>query len=198
VSSVNAPSDRLPQELAAEMLQVLERGGSWRGEVELRRRDGSAVWWEQTVSRYDDELGRPAWIMVGRDIGARRSGAGELRDAERRFRTAFDALPVAAALTDADGRLLAVNDELAARAGARREELLGRALDAVVEPVDPEHAGAVAAAARRGGRSRYRVDARCGGRGESVAVTTTIVRDVDGRPLHAVAVVEPVQPASTS
>ncbi|MCW3002477.1 MAG: domain S-box protein [Conexibacter sp.] len=195
VSSVNAPSDRLPQELAAEMLQVLERGGNWRGEVELRRRDGSTVWWEQTVSRYDDDLGRPAWIMVGRDVGARRSGAGELRAAEQRFRTAFDALPVAAALTDADGRLLAVNDELAGRAGVRREELLGRALDGVLEPVDPEHARAVGAAGRRGELSRYRVEARSGDSGEPVAVTTTIVRDVDGRPLHAVAVVEPVRPS---
>lgn len=198
VSSVNAPSDRLPQELAAEMLETLERGGVWRGELELRRRDGTAVWWEQTVSRYDDDLGRPAWIVVGRDVGARRSGAGELRDAERRFRTAFDVLPIAAALTDEAGRVLAVNEALAALVGVSPEELLGRALDAVLEPDDAEHARALAAAGRRGDTSRYRIGARCGGpTGQAVAVTTTMVRDVDGRPLQAVAVVEPAGQAST-
>src|SRR4051812_38878244 len=96
VSSVTAPSDRLPQELAAEMLAVLGRGEVWRGEVELRRRDGGAVWWEQTVSGYDDDEGRPAWIIVGRDVTARRTAVMVLREAERRFRTAFDAVPVAA------------------------------------------------------------------------------------------------------
>jgi PAS domain S-box-containing protein len=197
VSSVTAPSDRLPQELAAEMLEALERGGSWRGELELRRRDGSTVWWEQAISRYDDEHGRPAWIIVGRDVGARRTDAGELRESEHRFRTAFDALPVAAALTDADGRLVAVNGALAALADTTREELLGRSLDAVVEPIDLAASRAAAIAAHRGDLSSYRIAARCGPEGrDAVAVTTTIVRDVEGRPLHAVAVVEPAQSTS--
>ncbi|HMJ36687.1 MAG TPA: PAS domain-containing protein [Baekduia sp.] len=196
VSTVNAPSDRLPRGIAAEMLETLERGGVWRGEMELRRRDGSTVWWEQVVSRYDDDLGRPAWIVVGRDVGARRAGAAELRDAERRFRMAFDALPVAAALTDEDGRVVAVNDALAALAGVGSEELLGRALEAVAEPLDLEAARALITAGRRGDLSRYRVDARCGPSGAAVVVTTTIVRGVDGRALQAVAVVEPVQASS--
>jgi PAS domain S-box-containing protein len=199
VSLVNAPSDRLPQELAGEMLETLDRGGSWRGELELRRRDGSTVWWEQTVSRYDDELGRPAWIVVGRDVGARRASASELSRAEHRFRTAFDALPVAAALTDEDGRLVAVNGALATLTGTTREELLGRSLEAVVEPVDPEVARGLATAGRRGDLSRYRIDARYGPGGhDHVSVTTTIVRDVDGRPLHAVAVVKRVQASSST
>ncbi|MDX6729120.1 MAG: hypothetical protein QOK49_3925 [Baekduia sp.] len=193
VSSVNAPSGRLPQEIASEMLETLERGGVWRGEMELRRRDGTTVWWEQAVSRYDDDLGRPAWIIVGRDVGARRVGATELHDAERRFRTAFDALPVAAALTDEDGRVLAVNDALAELAGVSGEVLLGRALETVVEPVDLDAARAAATAARRGDLSRYRVDARCGPDATAVAVTTTIVRDVGGQALQAVTVVEPAR-----
>jgi PAS domain S-box-containing protein len=190
VSSVNVPTGRLPQELASEMLATLERGGVWRGEMELRRRDGTTMWWEQVVSHHDDELGRPAWIVVGRDVGARRSGAAELRDAERRFRTAFEALPVAAALTDEDGRVLAANDALGELAGVSREELLGRALEAIMALDDPDAARAAATAARRGDLSRYRVDARCG---PEVAMTTTIVRDVGGQALQAVTVVEPAR-----
>jgi PAS domain S-box-containing protein len=193
VSSVNAPSGRLPQEIASEMLETLERGGVWRGEMELRRRDGSTMWWEQVVSRYDDDLGRPAWIVVGRDVGARRSGAAELGDAERRFRMAFEALPVAAALTDEDGRVLAVNDALGALAGVGREELLGRALEAIVAPDDPHAARAAATAARRGDLSRYRVDGRCGPDATEVATTTSIVRDVGGQALQAITVVEPAR-----
>jgi PAS domain S-box-containing protein len=199
VSSVNAPRERPPQEIGVEMLDILERGGTWRGEMELRRRNGTTVWWEQTISRYDDELGRPAWIIVGRDIDARRTSAGALHDAERRFRMAFEALPVAAALVDEQGRVLAANEALAALAAVGSEDLLGRALDSVVEPTDPEAARALTLAGRRGDRSSYRLDARCGGPdGLAVAVTTTVIRDVDGRALELLAVVEPRQASSST
>jgi PAS domain S-box-containing protein len=197
VSSVTAPTDRLPQEVAGEMREVLDRGEVWRGEVELRRRDGATVWWEQTVSRYDDEDGRPAWIVVGREATARRATVTELDAGERRFHAAFDALPVAAAICDEDGRVIAVNDALVDLARTGRTELLGRGVEAVLPPVDLAEARALTAAGRRGDVSRYRYDARCVGR-RLVGVTTTVVRHVDGRFLEAVVLVDPAQPSSTS
>lgn len=192
VSAVTAPSDRPPPELAAEMHQALERGGVWRGEVALRRRDGATVCWEQTVSRYVDAAGRPAWIIVGRDVGARRIRAQELHDAERQFRTAFEALPVAATLVDDEGRVLAVNDALVILVGMERERLLGLSFEDVVEPADAEAARVQAALVRRGDLNRYQVRARClTAGGATVLVTTTIVRDVGRQPLHAVVVIEP-------
>jgi PAS domain S-box-containing protein len=192
VSAVNAPSDRLPREIAGEMLAVLDRGEVWRGEVELRRRDGGTVWWEQTVSRYDDAEGRPAWIVVGREATARRATAVELGAEERRFHAAFDALRVAAAVCDEHGRVLAVNDALVALTGTGRTELLDRNLEAVLPPADVDAARALMAAARAGEVTRYRYD------GRGVVVTTTVVRHVDGRFLEAVVLVEPDQPSSTS
>jgi PAS domain S-box-containing protein len=197
VSSVNAPSDRLPHEVAGEMLEVLDRGGVWRGEVELRRRDGVTVWWEQTVSRYDDEQGRAAWIIIGRDATARRASVTGLRDGERRFHAAFDALPVAAAIADEDGRVLAVNDALAELARTDRDELLGRSLEAVLPPVDLDAARALTSAAGRGEIARSRYAARCAGT-QVVDVTTVVVHHVDGRFLEAVVLVEPPHASSTS
>jgi PAS domain S-box-containing protein len=197
VSAVNSPSFRLPQKIAGEMLEILDRGEIWRGEVELRRRDGVTVWWEQTVSRYDDEQGRPAWIIVGREATARRATATELGAGERRFHAAFDALPAAAAICDEDGRVLAVNDAFVELTGMGRTELLGRSLEAVLSPLDLDAARALAASARGGDVSRYRYDARCAGT-RGVGVTTTVVRHVDGRFLEAVVLVELDQPSSTS
>jgi PAS domain S-box-containing protein len=198
VSSVNEPSDRVPQEMAGEMLEILERGEVWRDEVALRRRDGTSVWWEQTVSRYEDGSGRSAWIIVGRDATARHAATADLRDTERRFRTAFDALPVAAALTDEDGRVLAVNDALVALTDAPGDQILGRSLESVLPPVDPDAARALTTAAQRGELSRYRFEARCRGAEPLVGVSTTIVRDVDGRILEAVVLAEPAQASSSS
>jgi PAS domain S-box-containing protein len=197
VSSVNAPSDRVPHDVAGEMLEVLGRGGVWRGEVELRRRDGVTVWWEQTVSRYDDEHGRPAWIVIGRDATARRASVTDLRDGERRFHAAFDALPVAAAIADEGGRVLAVNDALVELAATGRDELLGRSLEAVLPPVDLDAARALTSAARRGEIARSRYAARCAGT-QVVDVTTVVVHHVDGRFMEAVVLVEPPHPSSTS
>jgi PAS domain S-box-containing protein len=197
VSSVTAPSDRLPQEIAGEMLAVLDRGEIWRGEVELRRRDGVAVWWEQTVARYDDEQGRPAWIIVGREVSARRATVAELGVLEHRFHAAFDALPVPAAICDEDGRVLAVNDALVELTRTGRTELLGRALEAVLLPVDLDAERALAVAGRAGDVTRYRYDARPAGSG-TVGVTTTVVRHVDGRFQEAVVVVDPDQPSSST
>jgi PAS domain S-box-containing protein len=197
VSTVNAPTDRLPNEVAAEMLEVLDRGETWRGEIELRRRDGGMVWWEQTVSRYDDERGRAAWIVIGRDATARRAAVTELRDSERRFHAAFDALPAAAAIADEDERVVAVNDALVELAGAGRDELLGRSLDAVLAPVDLGAARVLTAAGRRGEIAHFRYAARCAGR-RLVDVTTVVTHHVDGRFLEAVVVAEPIQSSSTS
>jgi PAS domain S-box-containing protein len=197
VSTVNAPSDRLPQEIAGEMLEVLERGEVWRGEVELRRRDGVMVWWEQTVSRFDDEHGRAAWIIIGREATARRAAMTDLRVGERRFHAAFDALPAAAAIADVDGRVLAVNDALVELARTSRDELLGRSLEAVLAPVDLDAARALIAAGRRGDIERFRYAARCTGR-RMVTVTTVVTHHVDGRFLEAVVLVAPLQSSSTS
>ena len=196
VSSVNSPSYRLPQKIAGEMLEVLDRGEVWRGEVELRRRDGVTVWWEQTVSRYDDEQGRPAWIVVGREATARRATVTELGATERRFHTAFDALPMAAAICDEDGSVLAVNDALVKLTGTGRTELLGRSVEAVLPPVDLDAARALASAGRGGDVTRYRYDAQPA-EALVVGVTTTVVRHVDGRFLEAVIVVDPDQPSSS-
>jgi PAS domain S-box-containing protein len=197
VSSVNSPSFRLPQEIAGEMLDVLDRGEIWRGEIEMRRRDGVTVWWEQTVVRYDDEQGRPTWIVVGREATARRATAIELGATERRFHAAFDALPTAAAICDEDGRVLAVNDALVALTRTGRTELLGRSLEAVLPPLDVDAARALAASARGGDVSRYRYNAQVAGT-QGIGVTTTVVRHVDGRFLEAVVLAEPDQPSSTS
>jgi len=197
VSTVNAPSDRLPQEIAMEMREVLDRGEVWRGEVELRRRDGVMVWWEQTVSRFDDDLGRPAWIVIGREATARRAAATELAEREHLFHAAFDALPAAAAIADEDGRVLAVNDALVEMARTGRDQLLGRSLEAVLAPVDLDGTRALTAAGRRGEIALFRYAARCAAM-QMVDVTTVVTHHVDGRFHEAVVLVAPVQSSSSS
>src|SRR6185436_10951882 len=52
------------------------------------------------------------YLGIGRDITAERQAASELRDAEERFRNAFDQAPIGKALVNPDGRFTRVNSAL--------------------------------------------------------------------------------------
>ena len=131
-----------------------------------------------------------------RGDGAARGGDGAA-GRRARFHAAFDALPVAAAIADVDGRVLAVNDALVELSVTSRDELLGRSLEAVLAPVDLDAARALTAAGRRGETARFHYTARCTGR-RLVDVTTVVTHHVDGRFLQAVVLVAPLQSSSTS
>jgi diguanylate cyclase (GGDEF)-like protein/PAS domain S-box-containing protein len=76
----------------------------------------------------------------GRDITERALMEQALRDAEQRFRTAFDGAPIGVCLVSLDaadpGRLLQTNPALAEMLGASVEDLAGVALSSVLHPED--------------------------------------------------------------
>ena len=65
------------------------------------------------------------YLGIGRDITAERQAARELRDAEERFRNAFDQAPIGKALVSPDGRFTRVNSALCSILGYGEAELLG-------------------------------------------------------------------------
>ncbi|WP_203929742.1 sensor histidine kinase [Virgisporangium ochraceum] len=112
----------------------------------------------------------------------------ELRESEERFRGLFDGSLVGMLLVGAsNGRLLRVNPALCDLLGYRGTTLAGQTLDDIVHPddlaaYDSLRADAVAGT-RRGFTTELRfVDAMS--RALPVALTATLVRDADGRPLY--------------
>jgi PAS domain S-box-containing protein len=72
VSVLNAPSEKDPQQLAAEIIAALRAHGRWEGEVCNCRKDGSSFWCHASVSTFDHaELGT-VWISIHRDISERK------------------------------------------------------------------------------------------------------------------------------
>jgi PAS domain S-box-containing protein len=112
----------------------------------------------------------------------------ELRESEERFRGLFDGSLVGMLLVGAsNGRLVRVNPALGDLLGYRGNTLAGQTLDDIVHPGDMAayetlRADAVAGT-RRGFTTELRfVDAMS--RALPVALTATLVRDGDGRPLY--------------
>ncbi|HYN94297.1 MAG TPA: ATP-binding protein [Pilimelia sp.] len=110
-----------------------------------------------------------------------------LADSEQRFRTVFDSSLFGMALTGVDGRLLRVNHTLADMLGRRAEDLVGThfATITVAEDVRLSYEGLRATlAGRQPGFSLTKRYLHADGRHVPVAMTTTLLRDPNGQPLH--------------
>jgi PAS domain S-box-containing protein len=193
VSVLNAPTERLPEERAQEIIGALDRDGAWAGEVESVRSDGSRFWCEARISAFDDPEHGTLWISVHTDITRRKEAEDVLRDAEMRFRTVFDNGPVGIVLVGIDRRILDVNEVVCEIAGRARDDLIGSTLDDVTHPEDVALDADLAHRLLAGEIPRYRVEKRfVTRRGDiaRVALTATVVRGPDDRPLYGLGIVE--------
>ena len=108
--------------LAREILSVMKCGSTFRGELELARRDGSTFWAELTVRPLAMGVpgGGSVWVV---------SDVSERKKAEERMRLAskvFDNTQEGVTITDKDTRILAVNRAFTEVTGYTEEEVLGR------------------------------------------------------------------------
>ena len=136
ISAVNAPTEQTPHERAREMLEALERSGSWRGAVHNVRKDGSHFWCEAYLSCFDHPEHGTVWISVNREITHRMGEDANLRATKERYQAAFERNPAATALLTADLRLADVNEAFCAVTGYAAEELIGKPLADITDPDD--------------------------------------------------------------
>lgn len=155
-------------------------------EFRLRRGDGS-LGWGLTSLRMTEHGGEPAIFGVFQDLSALKAVEEALRLSESRFRTSFENMGVAACLVAPDQRFLQVNRAFCNMLGYAEEELLVRTLGDVTHA---EHAAESQAAVRRlldGEVDQLRFEKRYlrkDGRIVWGIVTTSLLRDVEGRPVH--------------
>ena len=181
------PDDR--ERTQTEAARAFDGDGSVRFTNRYRTKDGSyrAIEWHSWI---DSE--RQLIHAAARDVTEQLAAEAKQREAEERFRRAFDDSATGMAVIGVDGDrrdvLLDANESLARIFGGSREELVGtRALSAMV---DSQHAPALARgmeALARGTdavhHGEYRV-VRPDGVPIWLDMTASLVRDSDGRPLY--------------
>jgi PAS domain S-box-containing protein len=166
-------------------------GGDGALRVRLRRKDGSWVPVE-AIGRMalDPRTGEVVEVQSSvRSIEERMRAERELRVSESRFRSAFDDALVGMALTGVDGHIKTVNRTLCRMLGRTQEDLVGIHISDLTHPEDrdknAENVKAIIAGETDGGRwdKRY-LDAS--GQTIWVELSTSLVRDEDGRPNYFV------------
>jgi diguanylate cyclase (GGDEF)-like protein/PAS domain S-box-containing protein len=120
-----------------EYLGSLLEHGPARDEARFRHKSGRWVWMETRGRAVLDARGDVVELQtVARDITADRHAARELREAEERFRNAFDQAPIGKALVSTEGRFMRVNAALCRITGYSEQDLLGTTFQTLTHPDD--------------------------------------------------------------
>ena len=124
-------------EAATAMKQMQANGGPFRFERRYVRADGSVVWVLLSVAAVPGDDGGTRFVACQVvDISDRKQGEAALREAEERFRQAFENAPHGMALVSGDSRYLRVNRSLCRLIGYSGDELLTKGFCDVLHPDD--------------------------------------------------------------
>ncbi len=169
------------------------------GEIKLARwekrylhRNGHVIWAQVSVASVADQFGKLAYFVTQmEDITAQRKAEAFARASDELFRTAFESAASGMALVNpATGRFIRVNPAGCQMLGYNEEELMSLTIQDVTAPEDREESLArfrkVISGEEPWSRSALQYLRRDGSTAHSI-VSTALVRDSDGHPLHLVA-----------
>ncbi len=100
VSIVNAQSDTSPEEVANEIMDHLNKYGSWSGEVCNIKKNGEKIWCHANVSTFNHSEYGEVWLSVHSDVTKEKLIQEELRKNEQQLRLITEHLPVLISYVD--------------------------------------------------------------------------------------------------
>ena len=164
-------------------------------EREVTTRDGR--WRVMRISPYRSAEDRIIGVVITfMDITERKLVADTLHKTESEFRAIFELAVVGIAQCDLETkRFLNANGRLAGTLGYAPRELLGMTLDGLTHPDDRGDSLALFDALLAGELSEYETETRLvrkDGRAVWALVTASLIRDLQGRPTHAIVIVQDI------
>ncbi len=130
-----------------------------------------------------------------RDVTERRRAEDALREAEERFRAAFETAAIGMALVSPEGTFMQVNSALCEIVGYGEEELLAKTFQDITHPDDLEADLALVRQVLAGEIATYQMEKRylhAHGRTVWILLSVSLVRDPGGEPLYFVSQIEDI------
>jgi diguanylate cyclase (GGDEF)-like protein/PAS domain S-box-containing protein len=166
-----------------------------RVELRLRHADGSWRIMEAVATNLLDDPAVQGIVISARDLTDRRRAEAELREAQERFRSAFEYAPIGMALTSPDGRLFRTNRALVQIVGRGESELLSTSILELTHPEDRDTYRDEITRVLSGTTASCQIEQRLqhhDGHPVWASVSASLVRDVDGLPLYLVNQIEDI------
>jgi diguanylate cyclase (GGDEF)-like protein/PAS domain S-box-containing protein len=167
-----------------------------KDEARIRHKQGGWVWMETRSRAVRDAAGALIELQtVARDITAERHAASELRDAEERFRNAFDRAPIGKALVSPEGRFMRINSALSRITGYSEDELLETTFQALTHPDDLQADLDLVHRVLAGASESYSLEKRyrhADGHYIWAQLSVSLVRDDSGSPLYFVSQIQDI------
>lgn len=175
---VDTSDPRLPA-----ALEQRRRTGQFRGELLLRRKDGTRVPVELSTSIYQEEAGVERTSMILRDVSERKRAEDKLRAAEAHYRRLVTTAPQGIYVLDAEGRFTEINPAGEQLLGRTTAEVLGHPVAEIIAPLDLDVIGEAFAQVISGESDNLMVEVpilRPSGEERVAAMSVTAIRE-EGR-----------------
>ncbi len=188
------PDDR---DAAARGFHKTREGKDGADRVELRLRHADGTWRvvEAVATNLLDDPSVEGIVISARDLTDRRRAEAELREAQERFRSAFEHAPIGMALISIDGRLFRVNRALVQILGRGESELLASSMLELCHPDDRDQCREQVRRLFTGVTQSAQLEQRFvhhDGHPVWVSVSASLVRDVNDQPMYLVCQVEDI------
>jgi PAS domain S-box-containing protein len=85
VSTLNAPTDRTPQEVAKEIIEALNKNKVWEGDVNCIRKDGVQFWCHANIATFEHTQYGTVWVASRQDITERKLAEEEINNQLQRL-----------------------------------------------------------------------------------------------------------------
>lgn len=180
-----------------EIHQRALRGESFKATDDcFIRSDGRTEWIDWEILPWRTVSGELAGLLIFSEVTtARHEAATALAESESRFRGAFDDSSIGMALVAPEGRWLRVNQALCDIFGYSAAELLATTFQALTHPDDLKVDLQFVREMLEGSRSHYHKEKRYQHKNGHVIwamLTSSLVRDVRGRPLYFVSQIQDI------
>ena len=117
-------------------LDKAAEAGSWFGDLEVRRKDGSSTWVHCSLSSISGPDGGRSFLGMAMNAAARSPTDGPAAERTKQvpneLPAIFDAIPIGLCLLDTELRYVRVNRALAEMDGVPAEEHIGRTIDETI------------------------------------------------------------------